>query len=493
MLSSFSLRFCLVLGLFTASARCPQAATNPPSWRYSLLSDSRLMDDCLICGRPTIFVPLRGTFTLVEGESNPLFTSYRLEDISFVGGWGTNQDYRISGSGTYRIGGEVAVLQDMILNVTVNGRDLVFTNGEHVVRRQFPLIQTSLSQTQQNLLQFFSIDFFAAPLRELWFSTLRPAALDRSNPSQIGPGDLLSMSGRIVKPNSSLVSRLGIMPAVPHLPIDAVDIARGGEVLFSLNESIFSETLGTIQEGDVLSALGRIVYRNQSLVAPFNPGTQGPDRGLDALAITDVPELQILFSVRSNFFSSYFGVTIQRGDLLVRAPFSDLGGAYRSNQRLLRNFHPAVSRDYGLDALFLWPNGDLWFSTEEGFQDTQLGAISEGDILSEQGYVAFRNPDLLQQFAPKDQTADYGLDALYVVTDLSVAAPPRITHVSATPGAGEVRLQWEGPGHVFQLERAGIVTGPYDPASPIQPDTDFIDRALNQTAPPYGFYRVRQW
>src|SRR5688500_3277200 len=79
------------------------------SLHYSLLAESRFYDDCLICGRPTIAVPLHGTFTLTLGEVNPLFTTYRIEDVAWVGRIGTNVHYDIRGSGTYTVGGEVAV------------------------------------------------------------------------------------------------------------------------------------------------------------------------------------------------------------------------------------------------------------------------------------------------------------------------------------------------------------------------------------------------
>jgi len=72
-------------------------------------------------------------------------------------------------------------------------------------------------------------------------------------------------------------------------------------------------------------------------------------------------------------------------------------------------------------------------STEEGFNDTQLGLIREGELLSDQGYIVFRNLELTSSFAPAEDMADFGLDAIYVVTNATPPAPvPRL--VSIGPG-----------------------------------------------------------
>src|SRR5205809_7833199 len=42
------------------------AASKPV--RYTLLSDSQFIKDCLICAIPTMFFPLRGTFDLIETD-----------------------------------------------------------------------------------------------------------------------------------------------------------------------------------------------------------------------------------------------------------------------------------------------------------------------------------------------------------------------------------------------------------------------------------------
>src|SRR5687768_1014239 len=84
-------------------------------WRYTLLDASVITDDCPICGRPTIQYPLRGTFDLVPLSSGPLFTEYRMTNISFFAPSKNQSLYAVTGGGTYRIGGSFALQQDVLL------------------------------------------------------------------------------------------------------------------------------------------------------------------------------------------------------------------------------------------------------------------------------------------------------------------------------------------------------------------------------------------
>ena len=53
--------------------------------------------------------------------------------------------------------------------------------------------------------------------------------------------------------------------------------------------------------------------------------------------------------------------------------------------------------------------------------------MSAGDLLSSLGYRVLSNGQLVAAFAPADPSLDYGLDALFVITDtLPPAPPPRI-------------------------------------------------------------------
>ena len=59
-------------------------------------------------------------------------------------------------------------------------------------------------------------------------------------------------------------------------------------------------------------------------------------------------------------------------------------------------------------------------------------------------------------------------------------------------GAGNVTLQWQGYGRVFQVERAANPAGPYFPLSPLLPEVQFEDAGpLNLL--PQACYRLRHW
>jgi len=479
----------LLAWAFIAIAQAQPQPTPPPVITYTLLDGSYFVDDCLICGRPTIMQPLRGTFDLVLIQNTPPYYKYAVRNVNFVTSPSWAGGTELTGNGTYVRFEEFALLQDMDLALQVKdvytNRLAVFTNDTRVVEKPFPLIQINLSQTNGTLLQTFSLNLFAAPLREIWFSTTKAlTSTNRSGPTNvISPGDLLSNRGRVVKRNRDLVERLGLMPVVADLGLDAVQVARRGEILFSLPSTVWSETLGTIGHGDLLSNRGAIMKRNQQLLAAFGLPTTQPDAGLDAVQV--LPEGEILFSTRSNVVVNS-NLTLGRGDIL-----SDRGKVFRTNRELLVNFHPAITnRDFGLDAFHILPGGEIWFSVEETFTDNRLGTVQAGDLLSSLGHRVFSNGQLVAAFAPKEPTLDYGLDALFVITDTRPPVPPpRIVMLRRLAGAFGV--DWDGDGNVFQLEHASNLSGPWSPCSPIVPDLTFDD--AQDLATPSGFYRVRQW
>ena len=495
------LRFILVclsiLSLIGRRIPSANAQTGSPGqrWTYRLLEGSTFLDDCQICGRPTITRPMRGTFDLTLLEDAGTVARYALSNISFVVSNGTNTQDRITGEGSYTLisPGPATPFPEMTLQASINDSTnaYVFTidTNAPVVDRAWPVLQISLIETQQaTLSQVYHMDLLAAPLREIWFSTASglTASKWQSPTNQISSGDFLSDRGRTVRRNTELLRNLGIMPGIPEIGIDAVDIARGGEILFSLNEDVFSETLGPIHHGDLLSDRRGMVKRNQELLAAFKPADAGFDYGLDAVQIMTNGETY--FSISTNLVSPQIGMLF-RGDIL-----SDQGRLVKSHQQLLSRFKPDImDHDYGLDALFVWPSGEVWFSTEETFNDAQWGPIQAGDLLSDQGFVVFRNLELTAAFAPVEHLADFGLDALYIVTDAIPPAPaPRIDSIRRASSSGDVSVGWNGSGRVFQVEKAGRATGPFLPSSPILPDLSWVDFGAARTDAE-GFYRLRQW
>jgi hypothetical protein len=455
--------------------------------RYTLLGDSYFLDQCLICARPDIILPLRGTFDLVLQQDTAPYTRYTIESIDFTAGPGSSLEKRISGNGNYVRFEEFAIVQDMTLATqikdSVTNRPAFFTNNTRQVQEPFPLIQVDLTQTNGTLLQTFSMHLFAAPVREMWFATAKSFAATNQFgvTNMVNAGDLLSTGGRVVRSNNGVVGRLGVLPPVPNLGLDAVNVIQGGEILFSLPEDVFSETLGQIQHGDLLSDQGSIVKRNQDLLAAFHPASTA-DAGLDGVQL--MSDGQYLFSIQSNVVVTS-AWTLSRGDIL-----SDRGAAFKTHGQLMANFQPAITnQDFGCKAFYVLPSGEIWFSVEEGFTDNKLGVIHSGDLLSSYGYRVFSNADLLAAFSPVDPSQDYGLEALFVVTDTQpLKLAPRILKKGWIGGL--FHLEWDGGGAVFQVETAPSLNGNWTSSSDIIPDLSF-DAPTNGA--PTSFYRVRQW
>lgn len=440
---------------------------------------------------------MRGTFELRLVQQDPLFSTYALENISFRAGNTNGPIYQVSGKGTYRVGGEVVLLQTLFLEVSIDNGFIkevcYFTNAVSSLTRHWPMFQVGVDQTNGTLVQQFHLDIAAAPLREIWFSTTQDFKAGIWNPptNLVRAGDLVSSAGRLVRANQALTRNLGIMPGVPtDLGLKAVDVLLGGEIAFSIEDPVWSETLSRqLLPGDLLSDQGRVLRSNQELIAAFVPQPPLPtDVGLDAVQVMEKGDTY--FSVETNFFSQKLGRMIQPGDLL-----SDKGALLKANADLIGSFKPVdPTNDYGLRAVHIWPSGEIWFSTQKGFYDASANYYSSGDLLSDQGYVVYRNSELLSNFQPEGGVTNLGLDALFIVTD-AVPPGPAVTlsppQLAGRPPAS-LTFQRSGGSRVFQLERAADVAGPYLPTSPITTDALFLDAdgITNQTR---AFYRLHQW
>lgn len=473
-----------------------QTSQPSPVCSYTLTDGSQLVDDCPVCDHLPVVKPMRGTFQLRLTQQSPLFSTYSLENLSFTAGDTNGKQYKVVGNGVYRIGGEVGLQQNLFLEVSVDdgvtNKLCYFTNAVGNVTRLWPMLQIGVDQTNGTATQQFHLEIDAAPFLEIWFSTSQGFKADiwDSPTNLVSAGDLISSVGRVVKRNHELTQNLAPMPSIPDLWLKDVDVLPGGEIAFSIEASVWSETLNTqLDPGDLLSDRGRILHTNQQLIAAFLPKPPLPNgAGLGAVQVMDNGEVD--FSVQTNFFSTKLGLMIEPEDLL-----SDTGGIVRTGADLVRQFSPANStNNCGLNAIYIWPIGEIWFSTQGGFYDTSSNYYAPGDLLSDQGYVVYRNWELLSAFQPAGSPADFGLDALFVVTDVTPASPatalglPQLTN---QPPASLV-FQRIGGCRVFQLEKAASVTGPFMPVSSITTDTLFLDvgALTNQVQ---GFYRLHQW
>ena len=472
--------------------------SSSPPWFYTLVDGSQLLDDCPICDRLSRPVPMWGTFQLRLLVQGPLFSSYALENISFHAGIPGGITYKVTGQGIYEFGGEVASQQHLTLTLLIDdGVNPVvdcYTNDSSFVTRWWPMMQISVTETNGTSSRTYHLGINAAPFREIWFSTVQPFTAGVWIPptNALSAGDLLSTIGQVAKRNQQLCGRLGIMPVVPDLGLKDVGILPGGEIAFSMEQDVFSETLGGLHPGDLLTDWGRILRSNSNLLSAFVPSPVPPaGAGLGAVKVTD--DGAVFFSVQTNFYSVKLGRTIQTGDLLA-----DSGDVVRSGTNLLANFNPAKpDGDYGLSAVFLWPSGEIWFSTTQGFAGPGMDFYEAGDLLSDQGYVVYRNAGLVSAFAPATGGTNFGLDALYVITDVPPLGkglgPAKLALPQPTnqPPAS-LAFEWSAAGHVFQLERAADLAGPYLPASRIDTDGPFLDPGV-LTNQAQAFYRLHQW
>ena len=132
---------------------------------YEVSKESIFIDDCRICGRPTIPIPVTGTFMLTPTSSGPdPFQRYQVDALdlkSQLEGF----DYRIQGSGQYQQGGELALLQRMDLTVSVNEDTGVILSSDTVtVNVGFPEIDIQLMhQNPETELHVYSLHLIAKP------------------------------------------------------------------------------------------------------------------------------------------------------------------------------------------------------------------------------------------------------------------------------------------------------------------------------------------
>jgi len=137
--------FCGLMLLGLATQGGAQLATAPVLYRLD--SGSSFSQGCY----PPCLCPLfstndiRGTYTLTFDHQDPLFTWYRAENVNWTVTL-NGTDTRITGSGTYKRGGQLAVQQQMALKLSVGGAPKeTFDSGLVGVSDPFPKIDITIS------------------------------------------------------------------------------------------------------------------------------------------------------------------------------------------------------------------------------------------------------------------------------------------------------------------------------------------------------------
>jgi hypothetical protein len=382
----------------------------------------------------------------------------------------------VGGSGTLRYTGATPNLTLDVGIIREDTEQMVhMTNATPIDPRIFPMIGANVNEDTASQTRVYRLRIEAAPIRELWFSTATNFTSGQLGVA-VSHGDLLSTAPRIVKTNSELTERLSIPDG--DVGLDAVDVGPRGEIFFSTTTDVESAVSGMITDGDIVTSEGRLYLQSAQLLSAF--GVDDPDAGLDALHLAANDE--IYFSITKDIPRAG-AATLHRGDIL-----SNSGRLVRTEANLLLRWNVPAGTSVGVDALYVWPNGEIWFSPENGFTNSVGVAVSPGDIISDQGYVAFRNDALLRPFAPAEQNTDFGLDALVVVSDAAASkANTQFLEVNVTDSG--VDLRWDSTARLFQVERASRVEGPYVPITDISGETAAHDSGVGAAS----FYRVRQW
>ncbi len=147
---------------------------------YVVLPDSRLSDECLLCGRPTIPEPMAGHFRLQQLLVPGPFSYYTVEDFTFVSGVDGAVWHSGSGTGSYRQSREAPGTQDLTLDLVVTNFTVVsqahFTNGTPEVTQTFPNLQLRLTQSDGTFTHQLSIDLHAEPVVNVPLHVLRADA-----------------------------------------------------------------------------------------------------------------------------------------------------------------------------------------------------------------------------------------------------------------------------------------------------------------------------
>lgn len=131
----------VLAALLIASPWMDRAGADPARL-YRLTDSSRFETGCFtVCDCAVLARPLRGTFGLDPVAPGPLFDEYRVVDLRWFLPDST-PNVSISGSGTYRVGGEVAVQHLMVLDLSVEGGPVQrFDSGLVTTARGFPAIE----------------------------------------------------------------------------------------------------------------------------------------------------------------------------------------------------------------------------------------------------------------------------------------------------------------------------------------------------------------
>jgi hypothetical protein len=141
----------LLLVLILVSGAAPGAAHAARARRYVLTAGSQFQSGCFPpCLCPlTLEQPVRGRFFLVRtgSQDGELFETFAVRGVRWIVGDGSPDGKQtVRGSGTYRVGGEVALTQRLELDLSLDGAPPQhFDSGDVSADVPFPEIAATIS------------------------------------------------------------------------------------------------------------------------------------------------------------------------------------------------------------------------------------------------------------------------------------------------------------------------------------------------------------
>jgi len=138
--------FILVIGIMGLFADGAQAAET----LYELSPGTTFQEGCVgPCLCPIMLLEeVTGTFLLVPAGSDPLFSNYKLNEISWIVLDSNGKVvHEITGQGTYKLGGEVALMQQLVLDINIDGGSPQHLDSGLIPGgSEYPLISVSVSR-----------------------------------------------------------------------------------------------------------------------------------------------------------------------------------------------------------------------------------------------------------------------------------------------------------------------------------------------------------
>src|SRR5213594_83373 len=153
-----------------------QTAGDPTPTLYRLNPGSTYQQGCFEpCLCPLTNAGVKGTFALTPTGSDGLFNTYAVTDVNWVVPI-DGTDTIVSGSGTFRIGGEFALQQQLSLDLQVGGgKTEHFDSGLVTGAARFPNIKVTISMNDQSCIDtVFQLSASPVPRDQIRYYGLRP-------------------------------------------------------------------------------------------------------------------------------------------------------------------------------------------------------------------------------------------------------------------------------------------------------------------------------